>query len=288
MRHLKFLYQILLLLGFAILFVGCAQETETQEKSVGTDILPTETQLPPTSTEDSTTPTTEHIGPTWLYIAIGDSTVVRPGIGVKGHYKEMLEEDLGVEVVLQSEAILSGGAKRMIEKLETTELQDALRSADVVTIQIPIHNMEEGLRLYDTFPEECGGDDHQDCLRDTFNQYKADTNKIFEMIMTYVDPSKQIIRAQDMYLINVTWLKSSGKFEIYNAYWKDAQKHIHDVAAQYGIPCASVYDAFMGPNGTDDPAEKGLMSDITHASEEGAILMAELIRELGYDYYNDD
>ena len=51
MRGKKFLFQIFFLLGFAILITGCAQETETQEKSVGTDILPTETQLPPTPTE---------------------------------------------------------------------------------------------------------------------------------------------------------------------------------------------------------------------------------------------
>ena len=239
--------------------------------------------------DEDTEPKTDQLPPSqddneWLYIAIGDSTVVIPGIGVMGHYKEMLEEDLGVEVILQSEAILSGGAVRMIDKLNSPELQAALQSANVITIQIPIHNLEGDLRLYESDPEKCGGNDHQDCLRKAFTQYKADTDEIFALITAQVDLTKQLVRAQDMYMINVTALKESGNFEIYNAYWKDAQQHIHDVATQYGIPCASVYDEFMGKQGTDDHAEKAMMSDITHPSDMGSTLMAELIRELGYDY----
>ena len=224
----------------------------------------------------------------WHYVALGDSTVIIPGIGMMGYYKEMLEEDLGIDIILQNQAHGYGGATLLIQELDTPQLREALQVADVITLQIPTHNLESPMRAYMADPESCGGEDHQDCLREAFNQYQEDTDVIFAKLVEIVDPAQQIVRAQDTYLFNVTNIKESGDFDVYNAYWQAAQKHIHEVAEQYGIPVASVYDEFMGADGTDDPAEKGLMSDITHSSKEGAKLMAQLIRELGYEYRSEE
>jgi lysophospholipase L1-like esterase/ketosteroid isomerase-like protein len=224
------------------------------------------------------------VSTTLTYVAFGDSTVVIPGIGMMGYYKEMLAQDLGVEINLVDRSFMSGGAPRLISLLDKPELREELGKADVITLQIPTHQLEGPMRLYFSDPEACGGEDNQDCLREAFNQYKQDTDLIFAKLMEVVNPTRQIIRAQDTYLFNVTAVKRVGNFEVYNRYWQDAQKHIHATAAKYGVPVARVYDAFMGPDGSDDPAEKGLMSDITHASSKGAKLMAQLIRELGYSY----
>jgi hypothetical protein len=224
------------------------------------------------------------VSTTLTYVAFGDSTVVIPGIGMMGYYKEMLEQDLGVEINLVDRSFMSGGAPRLISLLDKPELREELRTADVITLQIPIHKLEDPMRLYFSDPESCGGKDHQDCLREGFDQYMRDTDEIFAKLMEVVDPKQQIVRAQDMYLVNVTACKRVGNFEVYNRYWQDAQKHIHVTAAKYGVPVARVYDAFMGLDSSDNPADKGLMSDITHASSKGAKLMAQLIRELGYSY----
>jgi hypothetical protein len=203
-------------------------------------------------------------------VALGDSTPRFPGIGMMGYYAEMLSQDLGVEINILDRSILSGGAPRLIEMLDKPEFQEVLRAADIITLQIPTHELESPLRLYFMDPEGCGGEDHQDCLREAFDLYKGDTDEIFARLMEIVDPSRQIVRSQDTYLFNATAIKESRDIEVYNEYWQDAQRHIHEIAQKYGVPVAAVYDEFMGPDCTDDPAERGLMGDITHASEKGA------------------
>ena len=61
-------------------------------------------------------------------------------------------------------------------------------------------------------------------------------------------------------------------------------QQIIDIAAQNNIPVADVYTDFNGPNGDQDMGEKGyLFSDGSHANNAGALRMAELLRELGYE-----
>ena len=49
-------------------------------------------------------------------------------------------------------------------------------------------------------------------------------------------------------------------------------------------PVARVYEEFMGPDGTDDPQDRGLvMTDQRHPTEAGALLIAEMLHDLGYD-----
>lgn len=227
----------------------------------------------------------------WHYVAFGDSTVFyprgtsSPAPGMIYQYAEMLEEDLGVDIVLNSFASGSGGAAELIDRLQSSDaLQEALEGADVVTLQIPAHNLEPSMRLYASDPQSCGGEDNQDCLREAFDQFKRDTETIFAEVTDLCDPSEVLIRARDTYLFNVTSLKESGDFDMHNRYWRDAQEHVHTVADQYGIPVAHAYDEFMGSEGTDDPADKGWMMDPYHPNEQGAQVMAQLMRELGYEY----
>lgn len=217
------------------------------------------------------------------YVSLGDSTVFWSGMN--SMYAEMIEEDLGVTVVLHNWAHGSGGSKRMLEELETNnQLRADLQSADIITIQIPTHAWGNPMRAYTRNPESCGGDDHQACLRNTLKDEKDHIEKIFGLIVELADPTKTLIRAQDTYLFAVGEMKESGTFEMLNDYWRQEQKYIHHVASRYGIPVAEVYDHFMGPEWNQDPAEHGLMLDKTHTNERGSRLMADLIRDLGYEY----
>jgi lysophospholipase L1-like esterase len=80
---------------------------------------------------------------------------------------------------------------------------------------------------------------------------------------------------------------SSGTAHITNPYFVETQEYLEETAARYGIPVAQVYDEFMGPDGTDDPQDRGLvMTDQRHPTKEGAQLIAEMLHDLGYDYAN--
>lgn len=56
-----------------------------------------------------------------------------------------------------------------------------------------------------------------------------------------------------------------------------------DVAAEFGVPFVSFYDAFNGPDHTLDPIAAGLLlDDREHANDAGRDLLADLLHEVGY------
>lgn len=218
---------------------------------------------------------------TWHYVALGDATTSTGGEGLIVYYKEMLEEDLGVAVELHNWTFRHGGTGKLLTMLQMDQqMREDLQNADIVTLQVPMDGLESALRSFDQVPESCD----EACLAQAFAEYKADAEQVFDALLTLVDPTETVVRAHDTYLFNVTYLKEKGTLDIYNRYWLDAQEHIHTLGEAHQIPVAQVYRLFMGPSGNDDPAEKGWMLGITNPSEEGARVMAQLMRELGYAY----
>jgi lysophospholipase L1-like esterase len=219
---------------------------------------------------------------TWTYVALGDSVTW----GMIPLYAEMLEEDLGVTVIVQDRTVGGDHSSQLLERLRTSNwLRKELGEADVITIEIPWNVFENPcLAFLNGSPGACGGSDNQDCLREALETYKADTDAIIAEIVSLRSPSEALIRMQDTYQFNVRQSKAEGAFETINKYWREANAHVKEVAEYYHIPVARVYDAFMGEDGSDDPQDKGLIHDGFHTSPEGAALMAELFRDLGYEY----
>jgi hypothetical protein len=62
---------------------------------------------------------------------------------------------------------------------------------------------------------------------------------------------------------------------------------LHKVASKYDIPVVPLYMAFNGRNGNKSPAEKGYLYDGEYPSETGDIIIADLLRELGYKPFVD-
>jgi hypothetical protein len=81
----------------------------------------------------------------------------------------------------------------------------------------------------------------------------------------------------------VNYHKKLGIFEDVTPYVKAFNEYVVQVASEHNIPVARVYLAFNGPNGDEDAADKGYMSDLWHTNSVGAALIADLYRELGYE-----
>jgi lysophospholipase L1-like esterase len=61
-------------------------------------------------------------------------------------------------------------------------------------------------------------------------------------------------------------------------------QQIVEIATRYDIPVARVYRDFNGPNGDENPADKGyIAADGMHNNGAGALRIAEILRELGYE-----
>jgi hypothetical protein len=216
----------------------------------------------------------------WDYVVLGDSH----SWSLSPRYAKILEQDLGVKINIDDRSFGGQHSSDLLRQLrENPDLQHALRKAKVVTLNVPMAVFRTPGPLFRD--GKCGGADNQDCFREALKVYQADTIAIFAEIVSLSSPSKALVRTMDTHQMLVKVTKARGTFQVYKFYWQAANKCVIEVATKHRIPVARVYAAFMGPNGDDDPQDKGLVSeDGSHATPQGDDLIARLFRELGYQY----
>jgi len=230
-------------------------------------------------------------GESLVYVPMGNSITFTPSgthESMFARYSAMLEEDFGVKVEVRQQTVGEETAAHFLERLRTDEgLRDDLARADVVTFLVPNDEWAEPLQTAvgaeGRDPASCGGDDGQQCLRDMIAAYKTSVDDIFAELTKLVDPTTSVVRAQDVYLFH-TEILTQESFDLLYPYWKEGQDYVAQVADEYGIPLAHVFDAFMGTDGrkVDLVAEGLVSSDGLHPTSTGALVMAELTRDLGY------
>lgn len=224
-----------------------------------------------------------------VYVPMGNSLVFLPtGSSVMDRYAEMLAEDFGVEVDVRDRTVGGQRTDDFLSRLRSSDaLRDDLADADVITFLVPNDEWAEPLMTFSGTdgrdPADCGGDDGQQCLRDMVADYTALVDEIFAELMTIVDPAEQVVIVQDFYQFHTE--RRTEQTLLIHPYWRDAQAHLRDTAASYGIPVARVWDDFMGTDGdVPDLVMEGLVQpDGLHATEEGARRIADLYHDLGYD-----
>ena len=227
-----------------------------------------------------------------VYVPMGNSLTFFPMSGsdsFNARYAAMLEADFGVDVEVRPHTVGGQRTDDFLEQLRTDDrLREDLGEADVVTLLIPNDEWAEpfstaaGAEGRD--PSDCGGDDHQQCLRDVIDSYKQQVDLIFDELTAIVDPAETLIRVQDFYqfMTNVT---TPEAFDLTYPYWREGQEYVEQVAGQHGIPVAQVFDDFMGTDGLYiDLVADGLVEpDGLHPTAKGAGRMATLVHDLGYD-----
>lgn len=229
-----------------------------------------------------------------VLLMYGDSLMWFPNLGQGGAidlYTDMVEEDLGARVSLRRPPSPYGSATMLVDYLSSDQSQTDLANADMIIFESPVVELLNAViiaaGLLETNPADCGGDDHQQCLRDALAEFKDSIETSFSLLTETVDPSETLIRAVGAYAPFVEEQVVAGTLAMTNPYWQEAQEFFTATAAEYGIPTAQLYDEFMGPGGIDDPQASGLIApDKLHPSEAGALLIAETIHDLGYDLAN--
>jgi lysophospholipase L1-like esterase len=74
-----------------------------------------------------------------------------------------------------------------------------------------------------------------------------------------------------------------GVFDVCLEFWKNNNNAIHQAAHEMGVPVAKIFDAWNGLDHRDDPNDKGYTKDGVHPNETGARVIADLLREIGYE-----
>jgi hypothetical protein len=120
---------------------------------------------------------------------------------------------------------------------------------------------------------------------DSFSKYIADLKEIYAIIYEIRQGKPTIIRAIDAYNpCLVRACQPDGVFDVCVECWETYNKAIHQAADEMGVPVANVFDAWNGTDHLDDPVVKGYtQEDNIHPSIEGATVIAQLLRDLGYE-----
>jgi hypothetical protein len=92
-----------------------------------------------------------------------------------------------------------------------------------------------------------------------------------------------IIRTYDAYNPLINFFREQGVHEDCRLCWGYYNDAIRQASAAYNIPVARVSEAWNGPDWDIDPNDLGYTKDGEHPNELGIEVIAQALRELGYD-----
>jgi hypothetical protein len=235
---------------------------------------PTSTSLPLTAS----TVIAESGDGQWILTVVGDSVVS----GLADRYAAWVEQDLDVKLSTNVHSTSGWTSPALLDALRSDEtLRQDLRDADIIVFHVP----------RGWFGQYCGGGydvQHvEECGPQAVEAYNADADAIIAEIVALRNPSEALVRTMDAYSHwSVSEAQRQGSQELFHQYWMAANEHLTQVATEAHIPVARVYTAFNGPDGDVNPVDTGLLLklEVMHTTEQGKDLLADLVRELGYEY----
>ncbi len=202
----------------------------------------------------------------WDYVALGDSLAAGVGArrGYVDRYATNVRGDTGARVEVVNLGVSGQTSSELLDALRNdASMRRALGGAEVVTFNIGINDLGRAGRAYEN--GTCGGGDGEDCLRAAVEEVKANWDAVLSELSGLSSTEDTIIRTAGLgYTPRVD--------EVFEPYLREVNRHIAATAADNGIPHAEVR---LG--------EEGMSPDGVHPNDKGYEVIAERLRELGYD-----
>lgn len=212
-------------------------------------------------------------GASWNYAVLGDSS----SWGFPRFYAKYIEEDLGVKVKLLDWTVGGSTSRQVLELLRSTDKERfEVSQAEVVTFYgNPLHITSLSITL-GTFS------DKYDCSPHAVAQYKADLNAIADEIFSLRKGKPTIIRTYTRFMPTYRQWREGGMFQEYQRCVASLDAAVLQLGKERGILVADTGLALNGPNHDQDPNDKGYLIDGMHENDEGAKIVADVFRKLGY------
>jgi lysophospholipase L1-like esterase len=199
-------------------------------------------------------------------VALGDSLAVGVGAnrGYVDRYTEHLRSDTGARIRVVNLGLSGQTSSQLLYALRNdSSMRSAIGGAEVVTFNIGINDLGHASSSYEN--GTCGGLQNERCLRAAVEEVEGNWDATIVEILSLRSTEETIIRTAGLgYTPRV-----DGVFEPYLA---DVNRHIAASAADNRIPYAEVR---LGGD--------GMSSDRMHPNDEGYRVIADRLRELGYE-----
>jgi len=226
----------------------------------------------------------------WDLVYISDST----GWGVAQIYAENIERDTGKTVRIHDHAIGDLSAITVLLALQSDpenlsgsflrSLPSDIAEAEVIVffanpLGVPSFGGLQGgvvdCMIYK--PPE-------DCTLQLYEPYIENLKAIYEEIFAIRNGKPTIIRAVGFYNPIISEHRERNIEIECTQCWETFNTAIRQAADEFNIPFVSVYDAFNGFNHDEDPRGKGYIgADGEHTTEQGQLIIADLLSEAGYE-----
>lgn len=260
-----------LLAGLAACSPGSEKGTQRMDESPQSGNTHQETTGAPgytaaTAALEGETMATTGAPASWDYVVLGDSLAV--GVGARRGYVDRYAEHLRSDTGARIEVVNLGRSGQMSSELlyalrHDPSVRRAISGAEVITFNIGINDLGHASRDYEN--GTCGGAHNERCLRKAVEMVEGNWDAIIEEILVLRSTEDAIIRTAGLgYTPRV-----DGVFEPYLA---EVNRHIAASSTDASIPYIEVH---LG--------EDGLSTDRVHPNDEGYEVIANRLRELGYE-----
>ena len=221
----------------------------------------------------------------WNLVVLGDSLVAKDYSILPEAYAAYIEEDLGIDVEIQNLAVGGETTRSLLANVQKYPwYREPLQEAEIVLISVgggDLPCMET--RFFDG---ECGGADNQDCLRQQLEESQANWDALLAEIAFLTDPHETLIRPIIPGVLEYyarVYKDQPEDVDAYNSYVIALYEHMAESCADSGIPVLDLYQLYDGPNADPNAPEIAGTGDGVHVSDEGDVVIAGLLRELGYE-----
>ena len=197
----------------------------------------------------------------WNYAVLGDSSAY----GFPKFYAQYIEADLGVKVKVLNWTVGLAPSAQVLKNLRELKYERLdVSQAQVVTFYgNPLHLIDRSSQALAT--------------------YKAELGAIADEILALRRGQPTIIRTYTRFQVDYRKWEEQGKGDENRRWVAALDAVIFEVGKERGIPVADVGLAMNGPNHDQDPNEMGYLYDGMHENDQGAQIVADVFRKLGYE-----
>ncbi len=220
-------------------------------------------------------------GEVWDVVVFADSS----GWGLAERLADRIEQDLGVQTNPIDFATGAYLGYKLLEELRTegNARRQAARDGEVIVVWVNPLSIGWTTDLDRCVMQRTGTAPPVRLAPEDFEPYPQLWRDVLSEVIALREGQPTAIRVRDIWDAALADHRAAGTAEGCTAGWETMSGIARDVAAEFGVPFVSFYDAFNGPDHTLDPIAAGLLlDDREHANDAGRDLLADLLHEVGY------